>query len=511
MPRLAQRPMHTDEAVHAIKFGALLEENKYRYDPHEYHGPALNYFTLIPSLTVSPKKLAEIDERTLRIVPVFFGMFLFLGLFLLKNGLSRPVVFFASLFLAISPAMVFYSRYYIQEMLLVSFSFGAIVSGYRYVKSKNYLWAVSAGVFLGLMHATKETSIIAFGAMLLALFLTGILQNRQKGKPFHFGFKINPWHILIFTTTAFVISAMFYSSFLTHPRGVLDSFFAYKNYLQRAGQNSWHIHPWFYYFKLLIGSKHAARPFWNELLIVILSGIGLAAALRRKQHPQVDQSLFRFIAIYTVILALIYSIIPYKTPWSMLGFYHGMILLAAIGATSLLTIKMNTILRIFIFLFLVLGVSNLLKQSYLSNFKYEADPSNPYIYAHTSRDIFVIAERIEEIATIHPDGKNMVIEVICPEDDYWPLPWYLRFFPNVGWWNRVNFSQPAAQVIIAFPSVESELLKKLYEWPPPGERSLYLPLFRSTTELRPQVEIRGYVTKELMDLYIQRYSNLDEE
>lgn len=105
----------------------------------------------------------------------------------------------------------------------------------------------------------------------------------------------------------------------------------------------------------------------------------------------------------------------------------------------------------------------------------------------------------------------MVIEVICPEDDYWPLPWYLRSFPNVGWWNRVNFSQPAAQVIIASPSVESELLKKLYEWPPPGERSLYLPLFRSTTELRPQVEIRGYVTKELMDLYMQRYSNLDEE
>jgi len=29
--------------------------------------------------------------------------------------------------------------------------------------------------------------------------------------------------------------------------------------------------------------------------------------------------------------------------------------------------------------------------------------------------------------------------------------------------------------------------------------------------LRPSVEIRGYVTKELMDLYMQKYSNLDEE
>jgi uncharacterized protein (TIGR03663 family) len=256
--------MHTDEAVHAIKFGTLLEENEYQYDPYEYHGPTLNYFTLIPALSVSPKKLAEIDERTLRIVPVFFGMCLILGLFLLKSGLSRSVVFFASLFLAVSPAMVFYSRYYIQEMLLVSFSFGTIVSGYRYLKNRNPMWAVFAGIFLGLMHATKESFIIAFGAMLLALFLTGTLQNRQKGRPFHFGFKIKGWHILIFAATACVISALFYSSFFTHPKGILDSFMAYKNYLQRAGQNSWHLHPWFYYFKLLLERISRRYFIWNR-------------------------------------------------------------------------------------------------------------------------------------------------------------------------------------------------------------------------------------------------------
>ena len=511
LPKLAQRPMHTDEAVHAIKFGALLEENEYRYDPHEYHGPTLNYFTLIPSLTSSSKRLSEIDERTLRIVPVFFGMLLFLGLFLLKDSLSCSVVFFASLFLAISPAMVFYSRYYIQEMLLVSFSFGVIVSGYRYVKRKNPVWAFFAGVFLGLMHATKETSILVFAAMILALYITGTLDNRQKHRPAHFGFKINPWHFLIFLTTTCVVSALFYSSFFAHPRGILDSFVAYKYYLQRAGQDSWHIHPWYYYFKLLLGSKHTARPFWNELPIVILSGIGLTVALRHKQNSQADSSLFRFIAFYTVILALIYSIITYKTPWSMLGFYFGMILLAALGATSLLRIKKNNILRIFVYLFLVLGIGDLIVLSYLSNFKYDADPSNPYVYAHTSRDVGAIARRIEEIAQVHPDGKDMVIEVICPGDDYWPLPWYLRFFPNIGWWNRVNFSQPPAQIIIASPSVESELLKKLYEWPPPGEKNLYVPLFRSPTQLRPQIEIRGYITKELMDLYVRRYSNLDKK
>ena len=40
--KLGRRPMHTDEAVHAIKFAKLLEDGLYRYDPDEYHGPTLN-------------------------------------------------------------------------------------------------------------------------------------------------------------------------------------------------------------------------------------------------------------------------------------------------------------------------------------------------------------------------------------------------------------------------------------------------------------------------------------
>ncbi len=64
LPRLDQRPMHTDEAVHAVKFGSLLEKGHYRYDPHEYHGPTLNYLTLIPAWLSSARKLPDISEST---------------------------------------------------------------------------------------------------------------------------------------------------------------------------------------------------------------------------------------------------------------------------------------------------------------------------------------------------------------------------------------------------------------------------------------------------------------
>ena len=47
LARLSQRPLHTDEAVHADKYSRMLERGSYKYDPYEYHGPTLNYLTVI--------------------------------------------------------------------------------------------------------------------------------------------------------------------------------------------------------------------------------------------------------------------------------------------------------------------------------------------------------------------------------------------------------------------------------------------------------------------------------
>ncbi|MHC4735862.1 MAG: glycosyltransferase family 39 protein [Planctomycetota bacterium] len=154
LPQLEQRPMHGDEAIHAFKFGELLEDGFYDYDPYEYHGPTLNYLTLIPAWADRAQKSTDLSETTLRIVPVFFGVLLILLLLLMVDGLGRAGSVCAAVLTAISPAMVYYSRYYIQEMLLVCFTFGVIASGYRYTRSKSIKWAILAGIFLGLMNAT---------------------------------------------------------------------------------------------------------------------------------------------------------------------------------------------------------------------------------------------------------------------------------------------------------------------------------------------------------------------
>ena len=195
----------------------------------------------------------------------------------------------------------------------------------------------------------------------------------------------------------------------------------------------------------------------------------------------------------------------------MLSFLHGMILLAGIGATALIKLTPNVLARSIVSLLLLAGGVHLAWQAYLANYKYYADPRNPYVYAHTTTDIFTMVQHVEEIAKVHEDGRKMEIHLICPDEhDFWPFPWYLRAFTNVGYWTSVTDRVVSASVIIASPSVEGQLLKKLYELPPPGQKKLYMPLFDSYVELRPGVELRGYVPKDLWDHFQQQIKTRNE-
>ncbi|MHC4309634.1 MAG: flippase activity-associated protein Agl23 [Planctomycetota bacterium] len=477
-----------------------MEEGFYRYNPDEYHGPTLNYLTMIPAWAGRVQKFADLSETMLRIVPVFFGVLLVLLLLLMVDGLGRAGSVCAAVLTAISPAMVYYSRYYIQEMLLVCFTFGAIVFGYRYTKNRNIGWVLLAGVFLGLMHATKETCIIAFGSMLLALLLTLIVRGRQHGSVLNAVKVVKSSHIIAGLMAAVVVSALFYSSFFSNPIGILDSFRTYITYLNRAGQNQLHIHPWYYYLKMLLYYKYGPGPFWSEALIVVLAAVGFVIAIRGKGLGDVNFHLLRFIAFYTLLMTLVYSVIPYKTPWCLLGFLHGMILLAAVGAVTLIKLVPNVLLRVLIGLLLFAGGAHLAWQGYLSNYKYYADSRNPYVYAHPTTDVFTITKRIEELAEAHPDGLSMPVQVICPGGDYWPLPWYFRHFKKVWWWTDIDKNVMPAPVIIASASMEPKLMEYFF-LPPPGQMNLYIPLFDTYLELRPKIELRGYVTKDLSDSY----------
>src|SRR4051812_19367285 len=159
-PRLNERPMHNDEGVNAVKFGELWTHGVYKYDPSEYHGPALPYATVVVNRLTAGPAYPNFTEARLRTVTVVFGVGLMLLYLLLRDAVGAKGVAWGGIFTAVSPAMVYYSRYYIHEMLLVFFTGVCLAAGWRYWKSRKPGWAITCGASVGLMYATKETFIL---------------------------------------------------------------------------------------------------------------------------------------------------------------------------------------------------------------------------------------------------------------------------------------------------------------------------------------------------------------
>ncbi|MCL4401069.1 MAG: glycosyltransferase family 39 protein, partial [Acidobacteria bacterium] len=355
IPNLAGRPMHADEAILADKFGGLLEKGSYDYDPRDYHGPVLAYLTLMPAWLAGAHRYADLSEITLRIVPALCGIALVFLPLLLRRAIGLAPAIAAAGLTAVSPAMVYYSRDYIPEMPLTLLTFLTIALGWRYAVTERAGWAVAAGASLGLMFATKETGAIAAVCMLAGLAATVKVRPRK------------PWHIAAGLAMALL------SVFLI--LGHAGPWEALRGYTERA-QSPIHRHPWFYYLETLS---------WTEAPILLLAVVGIPMAWKRG-------GVARFLAVYGAAMVLAYSLIPYKTPWCVLGFLDALILLAGIGLVFALE-KRRVIL-----ILAVAGAAHLAFYAWRDSFPYSSDPANPYVYAQTGRDVYAIRDRLEALA-----------------------------------------------------------------------------------------------------------------
>jgi hypothetical protein len=137
-------------------------------------------------------------------------------------------------------------------------------------------------------------------------------------------------------------------------------------------------------------------------------------------------------------------------------------------------------------------------QAWLAAVTYAADPRNPWAYAHTGPGVFTIRDRVLEFARATQEGERLAVDIYSREN-LWPLPWYFRGMPNIRWSREVVIAGAAAPIVLVSPSMETDLARKLYEGSPPGQRELYINLFLVYVELRPGIELRGYVAKSLWD------------
>jgi hypothetical protein len=187
-----------------------------------------------------------------------------------------------------------------------------------------------------------------------------------------------------------------------------------------------------------------------------------------------------------------YTLISYKTPWCLLGFWQPMLLLAGWGAV----VVVNSLtarplaLRLTAGLALAGATVHLGWQGWRLSHEFVADKRNPYAYSQTAPDVRELVSRVAGLARVHPDGNAMLVKVVAPES-YWPLPWYLRGLENVGWFEAMP-EDPYAPVVLASTRVGAALDEKS------GRKWIMAGLY----PLRPGAFLELYVEMELWKRYV---------
>ena len=497
------RTFHPDEANQAIITGTLLETGRYTYQPDDHHGPTLYYAAAAIQKFAGRSSCAELDGTLLRstslisaigaILLIFFGIRRFTKSFL--------AAFLGIFFLALSPIFIFFATDFIQEMIFAATLAFMFFSASRYIswrdgeRLKRGSWAIFFGIGTGLAFATKETCILSFASA--ALSLTAIILIYKQKLDLTLKEKINSSIFAIFSF--FLTAILLYSSFGADMTGVYNAFIkAPSMYFQRAqgsalseGAN-YHVHEWWWYLKLLFfpdmgnfkifeslpPAKAFSRIFtfgWRFSLLPLIFAISLGFSNGKSRISKI----FLFTTLYSFILLLIYSLIPYKTPWCMLTVVEGMAISAALGTWIFLSSNKNKWVKVaaFSIIFALSLFINIRGIIFIN--KYPDVKTIPYNYAHASYDVQDLAEKtISSLKASNNDFEYAAI--ILPREDTWPLPWYLRkYSKRIGYWQDaksfINFAKRNPPVcIITTPSEEESL----------GEFTKTLPN-KSTHSIRP--------------------------
>nr|BBH95552.1 hypothetical protein KTA_37510 [Thermogemmatispora argillosa] len=190
---LGARPLHHDESLHAyFSLQLMLNILSYHYDPllhgpFQFHAMALVY--KLAQLVGVPDQ--GVNTTTVRLLAATLGTVL-VGLpYLLRRSLGRVAAWLATVLLAVSPSLVYYSRFAREDIYMACFTLLLVVGLVRYVQERKLGWLLVGVLGLGLSYATKEATFLTLavvGSYGLGVVVWEIgsrweLRERVKGEP----------------------------------------------------------------------------------------------------------------------------------------------------------------------------------------------------------------------------------------------------------------------------------------------------------------------------------------
>ena len=474
---LPLKPLHHDEGVNGLFLTNLVRPpHAYRYDPSNYHGPTLYYFAW---LSVMAAGVTTVAIRAVTAVAGWLAVMLLLGL---RRQIGGTGALAAAALFALSPGAVYFSRYFIHEMLLVCFTLATVVALAAWWQRRRAVFLHLAAAAAALTFATKETVIIhsvvmagaLAGAVALyrwraepagsaAAFLRRLGTNvTAAGRELFV--RLTPGRLLLLQALAvFVaVSLLFFTSLFTHWQGAVDALRSFAIWTKTG--TSAHTRPWYAYLEWL-GVE--------ESPLLVLGGAGAVWALWKAENR-----FAMFAALWSIGSLTAYSAIPYKTPWLALNVIAPLAISAGYGFEQLWQHRLR-LPRLTAQAIALVAAAVAAFQAVSLNFIHYDDNRYPYVYVHTSREALALVRQIGQIEQVNPGAT-----IAVTSRDHFPLSWYLRAY-HVGYYGRPTVTGDA--LVIASAEQVAKLHPQLIE---KYEQA-------GSFNLRPGVQLFLYVRRDL--------------
>jgi uncharacterized protein (TIGR03663 family) len=170
---LGARAFHGDEAIHAGFAWQLADGRGYVHNPLT-HGP----FQFLGTALVFV--LFGDSDYTARVLPALFGTALVALPFFLRGYLGRSGALVASLLLAVSPTLLYFSRFAREDIYFAFFTLATFICVWRYLHQPRRLYLYLIAGLLALSFATKETAYIVVAMLMVYLDLLATQELASK-------------------------------------------------------------------------------------------------------------------------------------------------------------------------------------------------------------------------------------------------------------------------------------------------------------------------------------------
>jgi len=476
---LAKRPFHADEATGARIAARRMESDGGQFDPKHFHGPLLGDLAVPLCRLRGETRWQEMTKSTLRTVPAVAGTLLLLVPLLWRGRFGDGPMLMAAAFLATSPLLVYYSRMFIHESLLVLFGMLVLVTLFHKPR-----WGIP-GVLLGLMFAAKESfaiSVIAWsGAGVLIAWENRKSLTRQSLASAWGEYRV-PAGVSLLAAAA--TAGFLYTDGFRHAQGAIDAFRTFFIYDTVEG----HAKPFGWYFELLALPRKLGGFWWFETPLLILALFAYAATF--VDHPDAVRfrPVIRFVSYAAAAHFLIYSLIAYKTPWLACLPWAHVCLLAGLAFAGFHQQRRMAMVALVAMTGLCLITQ--FQQSRRATGRFASDDRNPYAYVPTRQDVENLECWLERLRESGPAGSLETVSVIGA--DYWPLPWYLRSFEKTGYWKSPPPDLETLPLVFAMPESTDAVMKLL------GKSHVPLP-----RGLRAGVPVHLFVRKDVWKRWME--------